>query len=79
MISAIFAFLKTIGSIFLFFVKKKEQGNTPNAKSKKDIEEFDDALVHDDSDNVANKFGELFQDADRYDSGQHEADQDGKR
>jgi len=75
----IFGLLSGLVSVLLFFLRKNAEKKTPNAKSKKDIEEFDNALVHGDADNVALEFDELFQDADRYDSGQHEANQDEKR
>lgn len=75
----IIGLISALIGLAIYFFKRKDAKNTPNAKSKKDIEEMDDALDHGDADRVALKFDELFQDADRHDSGQHETKEVGKR
>jgi len=78
MIAGIISLLGIVGSIWLFYIRKKAKKKTPYEESKKDIEKFDDALVHGDADRVALGFDELFQQApDSDDPGQHEADQSG--
>jgi len=72
--TGIIGLLTLITWIVVWILKRIDARKNPNETSKKDIAKMDDALVHGDADRVALNFDELFQDADRYDSGQHEAE-----
>lgn len=75
----IIGLIRSIIELTNYFLKRRDKNETPQKRSKADIEEMDDALAHGDADRIALEFDELFQDADRNDPGQHEGGQDGSR